>query len=539
MPIPKLNFSTGNVVDPTKGALQGVTAARNTLTNSMNQWAKEEELARKDKFRRDQLAATEDRFARQQAQSKELANLPYEKKKEYAQIASSALQKADSTNPYADAVNASYAGLTSAMTPEVYNALAPAEQQVYDTNLTKLNEKAAGQYDKYGQDVYALSQDQAKQKRGEVQQSLLAQGVPISEQKSILDQYAAGLNVVTPPSKEALNALHKDKKLRLDELARSDKNILEQDSGYRSKSKNSKDSSSKYGSESKIFDVVKELDLNGITGYDTEDASMLAQKAMSGQSFTVPIEGKETPIAIPPSMVEAALKASTQRGALTDDRVPAEKFKAYITEAMSTNASNRKLVEGYNRLRSTGYDSSTSGIGAKSIEALNANQKRRNEILGISMPAPQKTGADLWNEELKAKIAPKIKAPEKKEETKKETKKIVLPPVEEKQEAVSKISGLIPPTRPNYSDYSRTLEGRKEYADKSKEYMLKQSEYNTQAQVQAKAEAKVKAKEDAIKQANEDMSKLAKEYKDGDIYLDEYRRRKRELDKLLRTNQSK
>ena len=46
MPIPKLNFSTGNVVDPTKGALQGVTAARNTLTNSMNQWAKEEELAR-------------------------------------------------------------------------------------------------------------------------------------------------------------------------------------------------------------------------------------------------------------------------------------------------------------------------------------------------------------------------------------------------------------------------------------------------------------------------------------------------------------
>ena len=46
MPIPQLNFSTGNVVDPTRGALQGVSAARNTLSNTMNQWAKEEELDR-------------------------------------------------------------------------------------------------------------------------------------------------------------------------------------------------------------------------------------------------------------------------------------------------------------------------------------------------------------------------------------------------------------------------------------------------------------------------------------------------------------
>ena len=46
MPIPKLNFSTGNVVDPTKGALQGVTAARNTLQDYMKQLTQEDLLAK-------------------------------------------------------------------------------------------------------------------------------------------------------------------------------------------------------------------------------------------------------------------------------------------------------------------------------------------------------------------------------------------------------------------------------------------------------------------------------------------------------------
>lgn len=46
MAIPQLNFGQTSVVDPTRGALQGVTAARNTLASTMKQWADEEELDR-------------------------------------------------------------------------------------------------------------------------------------------------------------------------------------------------------------------------------------------------------------------------------------------------------------------------------------------------------------------------------------------------------------------------------------------------------------------------------------------------------------
>ena len=64
MPIPQLNFGRTSVVDPASGALQGLTSARNTLSDTMGQWAKEEELARqaaRQKVQDDRQVVLDDR----------------------------------------------------------------------------------------------------------------------------------------------------------------------------------------------------------------------------------------------------------------------------------------------------------------------------------------------------------------------------------------------------------------------------------------------------------------------------------------------
>lgn len=48
MAIPKLNFNTGNVVDPTRGAIQGLESARGVLTDMMKQGLAQEELAKQE-----------------------------------------------------------------------------------------------------------------------------------------------------------------------------------------------------------------------------------------------------------------------------------------------------------------------------------------------------------------------------------------------------------------------------------------------------------------------------------------------------------
>lgn len=57
MAIPKLNFSTGNVVDPTRGAMQGLESARGVLTDMIKQGLAEEDAARKEALVRDQMSA--------------------------------------------------------------------------------------------------------------------------------------------------------------------------------------------------------------------------------------------------------------------------------------------------------------------------------------------------------------------------------------------------------------------------------------------------------------------------------------------------
>ena len=56
MAIPKLNFSTGNVVDPTRGAMQGIAQARGALTDMVNQAYAEEDALRKNQLARDKMA---------------------------------------------------------------------------------------------------------------------------------------------------------------------------------------------------------------------------------------------------------------------------------------------------------------------------------------------------------------------------------------------------------------------------------------------------------------------------------------------------